>query len=136
MPLARTRVDVRNDFAEVTAAIAQGAREGVEVGARVGAQVASAVAAERSKSGTMANVQAGNATRTVDGWVASFVSRAYYAGFQNWGTLGKRRKALKQAPRTNRTRAPGTGITPLGFVQAGRGAGRRAMLARIRRSLP
>lgn len=136
MPLARTRIDVRNELGQVNREIADGARLAVHEGAQVGAAVAAGVASQRVKTGTMANIQAGSPSRTVDGWIASFVSRAWYGMFQDRGTLGSRRRPLKQAPRTNRTREPGTGIEPLEFARAGRSAGRRAMLDRIRRSLP
>lgn len=128
MPLLTSRVDVTNNFPRITREIEQRARRAVEVAAREGAAAAASVASSRSKSGRMAAITPDNAIRTADGWAASFVSPVHYAWFQNFGTLGSRRRRLKQAPRTNRTREPGTGIEPLGFLEAGRRVGRRALL--------
>ena len=136
MPLVKTRVDVFNNFRQISREIDELAREAVFVGAREGATVAASVASTRSKSGAMANMRVSSASRTPDGWEASFTSPVHYAWFQNYGTLGNRRKPLKQNPRTGRTRDPGTGVEPLRFLDAGRAAGRRAMLEHIRNGLP
>lgn len=136
MPLLKTRVDVTSHFDRLTRDLDDLARQAVTVAAREGAQVASRVASQRSKSGRMAGMHVSSAQRTPDGWRASFISPVAYAWFQNFGTLGNRRKRLKQAPRTERTRAPDTGIAPLRFLDAGRSAGRRAMLEHFRKGLP
>lgn len=133
MPLVSTRVDVSFDFERITREVHAQAERAVERAAREGAAAATAVAAKRSKTGRMAAITAGNATRTPDGYIASFVSPVHYAWFQNYGTLGSRRKRLKQAPRTDRTRAPGTGIEPLGFLEAGRKAGLVALRMELAR---
>lgn len=135
MPLVSCTVDVTDDFGRVTAAVNDLARRAVEAAAREGAAVAASVAAERSKSGRMAGIRPDNAIGTPDGWRSSFVSPVHYAWFQNYGTLGNRRKRLKQPPRTERTRAEGTGIEPLRFLEAGRRAGRKALLETIARGV-
>lgn len=127
MPLVHARVDVNMNFDRVTQDVNQLARRAVSVAAHEGSQAASAVASSRSKSGRMAAIRAEPVKATPDGWLASFVSPVGYAWFQNYGTLGNRRKRLKQAPRTNRTREAGTGIEPLGFLDAGRRVGLKAL---------
>lgn len=136
MPLIKTSIEATSDFPRITREINELAKQAVAAGAQAGAQVASAIAAQRSDTGAMAGMRVSSADGTPDGWRASFVSPVFYAWFQNYGTLGNRRKRLKQAPRTDRTRAPGTGIKPLRFLDAGRAAGRRAMLEHISRGLP
>lgn len=136
MPVVKSRVDVFSEFGTISKQIDELAREGVFVGAHAGASVASQIASTRSKTGAMANMRVSSAERTLDGWRASFVSPVLHAWFQNYGTLGNRRKKLKQPPRTDRTREPGTGVEPLGFLEAGRRVGRNAMLEHIRNGLP
>lgn len=136
MPFVKTRVDVFNEFGKISREIDERAREAVFVGAKAGGAAAANVASRRSKSGAMADIRVSSAQRTPDGWMASFTSPVVHAWFQNYGTLGSRRKRLKQAPRTDRTRAPGTGIEPLGFLDAGRRVGRKAMLEHIRSGMP
>lgn len=84
----------------------------------------------------MATIRVSSPSKTYDGYEAAFLSPVFYAWMQNYGTLGNRRKPLKQSPRTNRTREPGTGVEPLRFLDAGRRAGRKAMLEHIRQGLP
>jgi hypothetical protein len=122
MPLLQTSVDFTNHFAEITRSLEDVAQRAVQVGAEEGAAVANAKGAERNFQ-----VEVEPVRQTHDGYVASFVCRKGHAWFHEFGTLGSRRKALKQSPRTNRTRAPGTGIAPLGFLSAGKRAGTRAM---------
>lgn len=135
MPLVRTSVDVNMNFARVTQAVNQQARRAVTVAAAEGARAAASKASSRSKSGRMASMRVEPTRRSVDGWVGSFVSPVYYAWFQNYGTLGSRRKQLKQPPRTNRTRAPGTGVEPLGFLEEGKRVGRRALIRELTRGI-
>ncbi len=135
MPLLKTRIDITNDFPRITRAVNEMAKRAVQAGAVEGAQVAAGIASQRSKSGRMAAIRVDPVRGSADGWEASFVSPVGHAWFQNYGTLGSRRKKLKQAPRTNRTREAGTGIEPLGFLDAGRRAGRKAMLREIERGL-
>lgn len=136
MPLMRTRVDAVNRFPEVTRELNDLAARSVAAGAAAGAQVAASIAATRSKTGRMAHIAPTPVSNTGNGWVASFASRVFYAWFQEEGTLGNRRKPLKQPPRTNRTREPGTGVEPLRFMRAGRNAGRKAMLDTLRKGVP
>jgi hypothetical protein len=135
MPTVRSRVDVTTDFDRIGREVNAHAKRAVQAAAVEGAQAARAVASQRSKTGRMAAIRVEPVRGTVDGWESSFVSSTYYAWMQNYGTLGSRRKKLKQAPRTNRTRAPGTGIAPLGFLDAGRRAGIRALKRELGRGL-
>jgi hypothetical protein len=133
MPLVTARVDVTDNFDRITAEVNQLAQRAVRVAAIEGAAAAQAVASSRSKSGRMASIRADSVIRTPDGYAASFVSPVQHAWFQNYGTLGSRRRRLKQSPRTTRTREPGTGITPLRFLEAGRRAGIAAMKRELAR---
>lgn len=135
MPLLKTRVNIQNRFGEITAAVNRMAQEAVTEGADAGSRVASQVASQRSRTGDMAAIKVEPVRGSDTGWVASFSSPVYYAWFQDLGTLGSRRRALKRNASTKRTRAPGTGIKPLGFLEAGRRAGRQAMMARFKRGL-
>jgi hypothetical protein len=136
MPGVRTRVDVTNNFAQVTQQVIDTARESVGVGAREGGKAAQTVASQRSKTGRMADIRVSSPSKTYDGFEASFLSPVHYAWFQNYGTLGNRKKALKQSPRKKRTREPGTGVEPLKFLDIGRRVGRKAMLEHIAKGLP
>lgn len=135
MPLVHSTVNFTNRFSEITADVNQLAREAVTAGAHAGAQAAHAVASQRQVTGRMASIRTEPVHGSDNGWTASFVSPVYYAWFQNYGTLGNRRKALKGSPRTNRTRDPGTGVEPLHFLEAGRRAGRKAILARVKQGI-
>jgi hypothetical protein len=126
MPLLQTSVDFTDHFAEITRSLEHMAQRAVQVAAEEGAVAANARGAERGF-----HVDVEPTRPTYDGFMASFVCRKPHAWFHEYGTLGNRRKKLKQSPRTNRTRAPGTGITPLGFLSAGRRAGTRAMMREI-----
>lgn len=127
MPLIETSVDFTDHFDQITRELEDRARQAVEVGAREGAARANAVGSQRGFS-----VHVEPTRKTFDGYIASFVCPKVHAWFHEYGTLGSRRKKLKQPPRTKRTRAPGTGITPLGFLRAGSRAGRAAMLRVVR----
>lgn len=127
MPVVSARVDVSTAFPRISQEVNALAQRAVAEAAREGAQAARAVASRRSRSGRMAAISPSSVQGTPDGWGASFASPVHYAWFQNYGTLGNRRKALKRAPSGRRSRAPGTGIEPLGFLEAGRKAGLAAM---------
>ena len=131
--LAKSTVDFTNRLPEVSRTIQKLAEEAVAEAARVGAEAASQRAAQRGMGDT---IHPSSSLRTYDGFQASFVCVHPAVWWQNYGTLGSRRKRLKQPPRTDRTRAPGTGITPLRFLQAGRAAGRAHMIKRISAGLP
>ncbi len=128
MPLLETKVDFTNHFAEITRDVERKAQRAVQAAAEEGAAAANARGSQRNFHVEIEPVRA-----TFDGFVASFVCRKPHAWFHEFGTLGNRRRRLKQSPRTNRTRASGTGIEALGFLSAGKRAGRKAMLREIGR---
>ena len=130
---ATSKVDYTNRLGEISREVQRLAEQAVAEAARVGAQAASARAGQRGMSDT---IHPSSTLRTYDGFQASFVCVHPAVWWQNYGTLGNRRKRLKQPPRTDRTRAPGTGIVPLRFLQAGRAAGRDHMIKRISAGLP
>ncbi len=130
MPLLKTSIDITNDFPRITREVNDMAKRAVNAAAAEGAAAANAVGAQRNFSVDVESVRG-----TADGWAASFVCRKPHAWFHEFGTLGERRRKLEQDPRTNRTRAPGTGIKPLGFLSAGRRVGRKAMKREIARGL-
>lgn len=136
MPGLRASVHVDNFFPQIRENLDDLAKKAAFEGAKVGGEVARGVASRRSKSGQMADIRIGSAASTGYGYEASFVSPVYYAWFQNYGTLGNRRKRLKEPPRTDRTRDPGTGVEPLRFLDAGRKAGTAAMIDVIAKGLP
>lgn len=136
MPLLKTRVNVTNDFPLITRQISALARDATAEAAREGATAAAGVASQRSRTGRMAGMRVHPPEGTPDGWQAGFTSPVHYAWFQNYGTLGSRRRKLKEPPRGNRTREPGTGVEPLRFLDAGRTVGRRVLLDTIRKRLP
>jgi hypothetical protein len=122
---------VNTHFDRVTRDVHAHARKVVAMAATEGAQAAVTKGSERGMG--PATVEA--VRPTADGWIASFVMAGAHQWFQNYGTLGNRRKPLKQPPRTNRTRAPGTGIEPLGHLDEGRRAGVRALRRELARGL-
>jgi hypothetical protein len=135
MPTITATVDVTNNFPQMKRAYSDLARRAVGEAAKVGGAKAASIAAQRSKSGTMARIAVSSPTGSVNGWESAFLSPIYYAWFQNWGTLGNRTRPLKQPGRSTRSRAPGTGIKPLYFLDSGKREGRRAMMAMIRKGV-
>lgn len=133
--ILHSRVDVTNTFSEITDRVNAVARAAVQSAADHGAQTAQAVASQRVKTGRMAAIRVLPARGAIDGWEASFESPVFYALFQNYGTLGNRDRPLKQPARGGRTREAGTGVTPLHFIDAGRRAGRKALVAGIKAGL-
>jgi len=131
MPLVKSRVDVTTHFERIVEEVNAHAKRAVGVAAAEGARACAQVGSERGMKPPHIEPTRG----TVDGWIASFVAPGREQWFQNYGTLGNRRKALKQPPRTNRTRAPGTGIKPLGHLDAGARAGRAALKRELARGL-
>jgi hypothetical protein len=127
------KVDAINNFPGLLRDMSALARSATAEGARIGGAAAASRAAQR---GMADSIMVGSVSGSADGWVASFVCTVPHGWWQSFGTLGSRRRPLKQPPRTNRTRAPGTGITPLNFLLVGRNAGRRALLDKIREGLP
>lgn len=134
--IVRQSVEVRSNLREVNDQIIADARTAVAEAAHVGADVARTLASTRVRTGRMSAIRTVDLHRTYEGHEAGFESPVFYATFQEWGTLGNRTKPLKRSPRTNRTREPGTGVEPLGFMGAGRRAGRKHLLARIKATLP
>lgn len=128
-------------FDEVTDQVEQICVEALNAAAREGAQVASAIAARRSDTGTMATMHVVAATGDIDGYTSGFRSAAWYAVFQNFGTLVSRRRRVSAATLRRRSSGSGqarlaknagaSGITPLRFFDAGRREGRRRLLAEI-----
>jgi hypothetical protein len=119
------------DAAGIRRSVDKLAMEAVTAGATVGGRTAARIAGQRRKTGTMADIRVEPARRITGGYAASFYSPSYNAWWQNYGTLGSRTKELKRAPTTTRTRAPGTGVKPLYFLNRGLGAGRVAMYGRV-----
>jgi len=129
-------VKVSNGFPELRRRIHEGAiPRALNAAAAEGAQVARDVASERRQTGAMANVKVAPARRTVRGWDALIVSPPFYAWFHEHGTLGNRRRKLKQPGRARRDRSAGTGIKPLRFLGRGRTAARRALLAHLQNEI-
>lgn len=129
MPLVRTTVDVNMHFDRVTREVHEHAKRVVAIAAAEGARAAVAKGSERGMGPAVVEP----VHPTPDGWSCSFVMAGIHQWFQNYGTLGNRKKPLKEPPRTNRTRAPGTGITPLNHLDEGKRAGVRALRRELRR---
>jgi hypothetical protein len=130
--LLRSTVTGTFDKPAVRRMVDERAERMVMTGAKVGAEVASSVASSRNKTGEMAAIVVEGPEPFVDGQArgvrAAFASLVKHAWHNEYGTLGNRRKRLRTAPATKRTREPGTGVRPLGFLRAGRIAGTKAML--------
>ena len=131
MPLVHSRVDVTNHFDRITQDVNAAAKRAVQIAAIEGARECARVGSARGMDSPIVEPVRGS----VDGWVASFVAPGIEQWFQNYGTPGNRKKALKRPPRTNRTRAPGTGIKPLGHLDAGRRAGVAALKRELARGI-
>ncbi len=142
-------VKIDNRFGELTRGYDRAVRVALIRSVIVGAKVASARAKERSETGTMAQMSLryprpmkGGATR---GYEAQFYSNAYYSSFQEFGTLGSRKRKLSAATVRRRSSASGqarqakvsgrTGIQPLKFMVAGRAAARKTLLLELQRRL-
>lgn len=118
----KSTVNVTDQFERVTREVNEEARARVTAAARVGAAVAGGIAGQRGIEVRVLPTQG-----TVDGWESGFQAEHRASLYQDLGTLGSRVKPLKQPPRTNRTRAPGTGIEPLNFMSKGHAAGKRVL---------
>jgi hypothetical protein len=128
--MIRSSVSSTADFGEMRRKVVQSARAAVKVGAEVGAAAARSKASTRVKSGRMAAIRTETVRETSKGVAASFISPSGVAWYQEYGTLGKRRRKLLHAPSGIRARGPGSGVSPLGFLYTGTIAGGRAMIAR------
>lgn len=89
------------------------AKDAVGDASKEGAKVASGLAGSRRRTGTMATMELLPVVETPTGFEGGFRSKAWYAGFQSRGTR--------------------SGITPLGFLQAGQQAARKQLVDRINR---
>ncbi len=104
--------------------------------AAVGAEVSRSAAQARSESGEMSHIRTTGVRPDrrglTRGYDIAFYSPAFYAQFQELGTLSARKKKLKQPSRNLRS---GGGIKPLRFMAKGRTAARRALLLELQRRL-
>lgn len=131
----RSTITASFDNAGVRAMVDGKARDAATAAARAGAQEARAVASTRKKTGAMSAIAVEPVRRSRRGFVASFVSPVKHAWYQNDGTLGNRRedRPLRSPVSGKRSRAPGTGVTPLLFLDRGLEAGRAILYAVARR---
>lgn len=132
------RVDVRTGWgaefarrvnAEVARAVAQASV--------VGAEAASQVASQRRRTGRMSRIEPVPVKGTPTGWAGGFKSEAFYSGFQSQGTLGSRRRKVKQSTVRRRQSVSGQarfakvagskGVAPLRHEEIGRTAGRKEL---------
>lgn len=108
-----------------------------------GAKVASQASLARRRTGRMAKMDVLPVTPTPRGYQGGFRSRAFYAGFQSRGTLGSRRGKAKASTLRRRQSISGQarlaklggsgGISGLGFLEKGRAAMRKSLIARLNR---
>jgi hypothetical protein len=129
-------VKIDNNFDALRRKIHEGAvPRALNRSASVGAAKAREVASQRSNTGQMANIKIAPARRDRRGWNVVFFSPAFYAWFHEHGTLGNRRRKLKQPGRSRRSRAPGTGVKPLRFLSQGRRVARLRLLEHLQREI-
>ncbi len=128
--MLRSRVSVLNQFGRVERRLSELAQRSCVEAARAGAQAAAEIAAKRRLP-----ISEQPLAPTEDGWLAGFECVHPAAWYQDLGTLGNRERPLKRPPSGKRTHAPGTGITPLYFLEAGKKAGRRVQREVIRQGL-
>lgn len=127
----KSTVQVNKRFDHVTREYSDAIERALVEAGAVGAEVASSHAAQRSRSGAMANVRHTPALPlrgARHGADVVIYSSPYYATYQNWGTLSSRTRKLKQPGRRKRE---GVGVRPLYFMEKGRSAGRKVLLARL-----
>lgn len=123
--------------------IEQQAREAMAPACKEGADVASKASLSRRRTGRMAEMEVLPTVPTPRGYSAGFRSKAWYAGFQSTGTGGSRSRKVKASTLRRRQSASGQaraarfggnrGITPLGFLEKGRTAARKALIDRLNR---
>ncbi len=131
-----TTVKVDNRFPQLTRGYDKAIVRALRNAAQAGAETSRAAAAQRSRSGTMADMRVlpvlpdrRGASR---GYTGAFRTSAYYAKFHEHGTLGSRKKALKRPGSRTRT---GQGIKPLRFLAKGRATARGRLLIELKREL-
>lgn len=149
--MIRSKVQVVNNFGRVTEAVNELARAAVDAAAAAAAPVAD------STSSIDLDLAVVAARGDIDGYSAGIRSRRKTSNegqttpialFFDKGTLGKRKKPLKQPGRreeswpvkrgkagytAHRGDVDGKGIAPEGFFGKARAAGRRAMVAALQR---
>jgi hypothetical protein len=100
---------------------------------KVAVHAAKASASERSQTGTMASeidhTRPSEIRGRKSGMDVLVYAKPFYALYQNWGTLDSRTRKLKQPGRERKRQ--GTGVKPLYFMEKGRSAGRKVLLARL-----
>lgn len=120
----------------------------LEEASKDGAEVASRIASQRVRGGEMSNIEAVSVKPTASGYAAGFRSQAgtsgeFYSGFQSRGTLGARKKKVKQATVARRQSPSGAvryakvsgrkGITPLHHEETGLKFAKQSLVARLSR---
>lgn len=118
-------------------------RAALHEAATVGAGVSRRVAQQRpGPTGEMQNITVSEVRGTAHGWEVEVTSHAPWAWFQEFGTLGNRKRKLKQPSRSTEPsghrppgRGTGSGITPLRFLSAGASAARKAFLPLLEQKL-
>jgi hypothetical protein len=137
------RVDIGKAWGdEFARAIERQARIELERAMEEGAEVASQASLPRRRTGRMAQMDVLPVIPTPTGYQGAFRSRAFYAGFQSSGTGGTRKRKVRAATLRRRQTPSGQarqaaygsrGITPLGFLEKGRSAARKSLVARLNR---
>ena len=129
-------VKVQNQFPQLRRKIHEGAvPRALNAAAREGARKSREVASQRVNTGKMADLKIAPARKGPRGWDVVFFSPAFYAWFHEHGTLGNRRRNLKQPGRARRQREAGTGIKPLRFLAAGRRVARLRLLEHLQKEI-
>lgn len=129
-------VKVNNNFPELRRRVHEGAvPRALNEAAREGAARTREVASQRSETGLMSDIRIAPARRAPHGWDVVFFSPAFYAWFHEHGTLGNRRRKLKQPGRARKDRGAGTGIKPLRFLAAGRRVARLRLIELLQREI-
>ena len=121
------KVKVDSNFRDLDRKYQRAAERALGMSAHAGAAQARALAQQRSRTGEMASITAGPVRRSTGGPSVEFGTGPFYARFHEWGTLGKRRKKLKQPGRRKRAAPPGSGVAPLGFMTKGRTLARKTL---------
>lgn len=141
MATLRSTVKIDNRFGKITREYDRATRRALAEAAAVGAQVSRAKASERHRTGAMEDIKV---TRVRDGRKGPnvlLVSTPSYAAFQEFGTLGSRKKKLSKKTLARQSSGSGQarlakvagseGIKPLRFMGKGRTAARKTLLPLI-----
>lgn len=147
MTILRATVDVRDNFQAVTDAIRRKSAQAVEDAAQAG-HIAAQERAQTDDGKTITTFFVVHPTGTIDGFVTGIKAKNRLLNIFEKGSLGKRTAALKNPGRrkdfwnVNRGTNPyvahrgdttGEGIAPRHILTYARAAGRRALLAALRR---